>query len=90
MKIGSISLSGLFDFFQSTKSGDLHHNLKKNIESGKMTKPNSCYSVALFIAETNGEITSRVRKSIQGTLNNGHSPMHRDMMNIGEHTLNHF
>lgn len=55
-----------------------------------MTKPNSCYSVALFIAETNGEITSRVRKSIQGTLNNGHSPMHRDMMNIGEHTLNHF
>ncbi|HEB1543803.1 TPA: hypothetical protein RY453_003863 [Escherichia albertii] len=90
MKIGNISLSGFFDFFQSTKSGDLHHNIKKNIESGKMTKPNSCYSVALFIAETDGEISSRVRKSVQGTLNNGYSPMYRDMMNIGEHTLNHF
>ncbi|QST30906.1 hypothetical protein JRC42_24850 (plasmid) [Escherichia albertii] len=90
MNIGSISLSGLFDLFQSTKKRDLHHDIKKHIESGKIINTNSCYNVALFIAETDGEITSKVRKSVQDTLNNGYSPKYRDMMDIGEHSLNHF
>ncbi|END9629550.1 hypothetical protein ABMJ52_004723 [Escherichia coli] len=90
MKTGSISLSGLFDFFQSTKNCDLHHNIEKNMESGKKISANSCYNIALFITEADGEITSRVRKSIQNTLSNGYSPKYREMMNIGENTLNHF
>ena len=59
MKIGSVSLSGIIDFFQSPGNSDLHHNINTN----------SYCNVALFIAETDGEITSKVRKSIQDTLN---------------------
>lgn len=90
MKIGSVSLSGIFDFFQSSRNSDLHHNIKKIIESRRNINTNSCYNVALFIAETDGEITSKIRKSVQDTLNNGYSPKYRDMMNVGEHTLNNY